>query len=56
MVYFAVSDCDGQVALAQSLGGAVRVPATEVAGVGRFAVVADPEGAAFAILEKASKA
>ncbi|HET7469287.1 MAG TPA: VOC family protein, partial [Gemmatimonadales bacterium] len=56
MVYFAVSDCDGQVALVQSLGGAVRVPPTDVADVGRFAVVADPEGAAFAILEKAARA
>jgi predicted enzyme related to lactoylglutathione lyase len=53
MVYFAVSDCDGQVALVQSLGGAVRVPPADVPGAGRFAVVADPQGATFAILQKA---
>jgi predicted enzyme related to lactoylglutathione lyase len=52
LVYFAVSDCDGQVALVQSLGGAVRVPPADVAGVGRFAVVADPQGATFAIVER----
>jgi predicted enzyme related to lactoylglutathione lyase len=53
LVYFAVSDCDGQVALVQSLGGAVRVPPADVPGAGRFAVVADPQGATFAILQKA---
>jgi len=51
LVYFAVSDCDGQVALVQSLGGAVRVPPSDVPGVGRFAVVADPQGATFAIVQ-----
>lgn len=51
LVYFAVSDCDGQTALVQSLGGAVRVPPTDVAEVGRFAVVADPQGATFAVIQ-----
>ena len=54
LVYFAVSDCDGQAALVQSLGGAVRVPPTDVPGVGRFAVVADPQGAVFAVIEPTS--
>jgi predicted enzyme related to lactoylglutathione lyase len=53
MVYFEVSDCDGQVALVQSLGGSVRVPPADVPGVGRFAVVADPQGATFAMLRRA---
>jgi predicted enzyme related to lactoylglutathione lyase len=51
LVYFAVSDCGGQTALAQSLGGSVRVPPTDVAGVGRFSVLADPQGAVFAVME-----
>jgi predicted enzyme related to lactoylglutathione lyase len=51
LVYFAVSDCDGATALAQSLGGAVRVPPTEAPGVGRFSVLADPQGAMFAVIE-----
>ena len=55
LVYFAVSDCDGQVALVQSLGGAVRVPPSDVPGVGRFAVVADPQGATFAIVQLESQ-
>ena len=52
LVYFAVNDCDGQVTLVQSLGGAVRVPPADLPGVGRFAVVADPQGATFAIVER----
>jgi uncharacterized protein len=52
LVYFGVNDCDGQVALVQSLGGAVRVPPADVPGVGRFAVVADPQGATFALFQK----
>jgi predicted enzyme related to lactoylglutathione lyase len=51
LVYFAVSDCDGRTALAQSLGGGVRVPPSDVSGVGRFAVLADPQGAVFAVME-----
>jgi uncharacterized protein len=50
-VYFAVSDIGGQTALAQSLGGSVRVPPTDAPGVGRFSVLADPHGAAFAAIE-----
>ena len=51
LVYFAVSDIEGQTALAQSLGGAVRVPPTDAPGVGRFSVLADPQGAMFAMIE-----
>jgi predicted enzyme related to lactoylglutathione lyase len=51
LVYFAVIDCDGTTALAQSLGGAVCLPPTDAPGVGRFSVLADPQGAAFAAIE-----
>ncbi|HUR94786.1 MAG TPA: VOC family protein [Gemmatimonadales bacterium] len=51
LVYFAVSDCDGATALAQSLGGTVRVPPADAAGVGRFSVLADPQGGVFAAIE-----
>jgi predicted enzyme related to lactoylglutathione lyase len=50
LVYFAVSDCDGQVALVQSLGGRVRVPPGDIPGIGRFAIVSDPQGATFAVI------
>jgi uncharacterized protein len=55
LVYFAVSDCDGHLALAQSLGGSVRVSPLDVPGVGRYAVLIDPQGATFAILQKAAR-
>jgi predicted enzyme related to lactoylglutathione lyase len=51
LVYFAVHDCEGTTALAQSLGGAVRHAPTDVPGVGRFSVLADPQGAVFAVIE-----
>jgi len=50
MPYFAVDDTDATVAKAQSLGGKVYAPAMDIPKVGRFAVVGDPQGAAFAIL------
>jgi hypothetical protein len=39
---------------AQALGGAVQLPARDVPGVGRFAVIRDPQGAVFAIIKFAS--
>ena len=51
LVYFAVSDVEGQTALAQSLGGSVRMPPADAPGVGRFSVLADPQGAVFAAIE-----
>ena len=43
--YVAVADCDATVAKFESLGGACCVPARDFADVGRYAVVADPQGA-----------
>jgi uncharacterized protein len=51
LVYFAVTDVEGQTTLAQSLGGSVRLPPTDAPGVGRFSVLADPQGAVFAAIE-----
>lgn len=50
MVYFAVEDCDASVALAESLGGEICVPPTNIETVGRFAVITDPQGAVFSII------
>lgn len=50
LVYFAVNDCEGTTALARSLGGSVCVPPTDAARVGRFSVLADPQGAVFAVI------
>jgi predicted enzyme related to lactoylglutathione lyase len=50
-VYFGVDDTDATVAKVAKLGGSTLVPPTDIPGVGRFAVVADPQGAAFCILK-----
>ena len=51
MPYLAVDDCDAVVSRAQSLGGMVYAPAFDVPNVGRMAVLADPQGASFAIIK-----
>ena len=48
-VYFAVEDCDAAIAKVLELGGAVHLGATDNPA-GRFAVVADPNGAIFNII------
>jgi predicted enzyme related to lactoylglutathione lyase len=48
--YFSVEDCDASMAKVQELGGTVMGPAHQMAGVGRFAVVADPHGATFGVI------
>jgi hypothetical protein len=50
-VYFAVDDCDGKAARVTALGGRVLVPPTDVPDVGRFSILQDPQGAAFAIVK-----
>jgi predicted enzyme related to lactoylglutathione lyase len=52
--YFEVEDTDATVAKAQELGGTVRVPATDMEGVGRMARLADPYGARFAVIKSAA--
>jgi hypothetical protein len=51
LLYVAVGDADAAVAKAQSLGGKVETGPQDVPGVGRFAVLSDPQGAVFAILQ-----
>jgi uncharacterized protein len=48
--YFEAADCDEVVAKAAQLGGAVTMPAQDVPNVGRMAWLADPAGAAFAVI------
>lgn len=47
--YVAVPDVDDAVRRAVELGGAVHVPGTDIPNVGRFAMLADPQGAVFSI-------
>lgn len=51
LYYVAVDDCDASVAAATAAGGAVAAPAQSVPGVGRFAVITDPQGAAIGLLQ-----
>jgi predicted enzyme related to lactoylglutathione lyase len=48
--YFAVSDCDAATEKGRSLGAAVLVPPMDIANVGRFSVLQDPQGAVFAVI------
>jgi predicted enzyme related to lactoylglutathione lyase len=54
LVYFAVDDADAAVAKAQELGGSVRMGPMDVP-VGRFAILADPQGATFAAIRLAEQ-
>jgi hypothetical protein len=49
-VYFGVEDVDASVAKAEELGGKTVAPAFDVAGVGRMAMVSDPQGASFWVM------
>ena len=52
--YFAVSDCDGTVRKAQSLGVKELFGPMDIPNVGRFAVLHDPQGASFAVIRLTS--
>lgn len=49
--YVAVADVDAASQQAADRGGAVYVPPRDIPGVGRFAVVADPQQAVFALFK-----
>lgn len=51
LAYFAVDNCDAKVQKVTELGGSVMKPADDIPGVGRFAILNDPQGAAFAIIQ-----
>jgi uncharacterized protein len=49
MVYFQTTDVDATANKAKSLGANLLVPPMDIPNVGRFSVIADPQGAAFAL-------
>ncbi len=49
--YVGVADVDATLAQAQKLGASVHRASTDIPGVGRFAVLADPQGAVFALFK-----
>ncbi|MBE7469084.1 MAG: VOC family protein [Anaerolineae bacterium] len=51
MVYLTVTDCDASAEKVTALGGKILVPPTDIPDMGRFAVVQDPQGAAFSFIK-----
>ena len=51
MSYFAVDDCEAKTAMAEAAGATVLGIPTEIPGVGRFAVIRDPQGAMFCLIQ-----
>jgi uncharacterized protein len=50
MTYIAVDDVDAATKKVQDLGGKVHREPTDIPGVGRFSIVADPSGAVLAMI------
>ncbi|HET9520199.1 MAG TPA: VOC family protein [Candidatus Limnocylindrales bacterium] len=51
--YFESADVDAAAAKAQELGGDVRLGPLDIPGVGRVAVLRDPDGATFGLFDPA---
>ena len=51
LVYFAVDDCDAKTKKATELGASVMKPPDDIPGIGRFSILTDPQGAAFALIK-----
>ena len=50
-MYVTVADCDERASRAGQLGGKLYMPPTDIPNVGRFSVIADPQGATFNIIQ-----
>ena len=50
-VYFQVAECYATIAKAKTLGGKVHFGPKDIPGVGRLAMIADPQGAAFSVIQ-----
>jgi len=55
LAYFTVSDCDATASEAKELGARLHMPPTDFENVGRISVMADPQGATFAIFKAAAR-
>jgi predicted enzyme related to lactoylglutathione lyase len=51
LVYFGAADVDADVKKATDLGASVVACPTDIPDTGRFAVLIDPQGAAFALFQ-----
>lgn len=55
MAHVQVADVDKTVAKAKELGGSVHMPPTDIPTVGRFSVIADPQGASLSVFKPAQE-
>ena len=53
--YLGVNDVDAMVAAVEQHGGKTRMPANNIAGVGRIAMIADPQGAPIYVMKPTPK-
>jgi predicted enzyme related to lactoylglutathione lyase len=53
ILYFTAADVDAVTSHAVSLGAKTMVPVQEIPGTGKFSIVQDPQGAAFALFQAA---
>ncbi len=53
LLYFLVKDCDASTAKAREIGAKVYMEPMSMEGVGRWSVVADPQGAVFSLFQPA---
>ena len=51
LAYFAVDDCDAMTQKSVNLGGSIMYEPTDIPGTGRFSILVDPQGAAFALIK-----
>ncbi|RRH71480.1 VOC family protein [Falsigemmobacter faecalis] len=51
LIYFAAEDCDRSAAALTQAGGQILQAPADIPGTGRFAVVRDPQGARFGLLQ-----
>jgi len=56
LFYIGVDDVDASIAKIEAAGGSVLMPAWDIPGIGRLAMVADPQGIPFYIMRGASDA
>jgi uncharacterized protein len=56
LIYIETPDIGGTIAHAQRLGGRVHKEAQDIPEIGRFAVLVDPQGASFAVMQSQNPA
>lgn len=56
MAHISVDDVDAAAARAEALGGRIQSPPADIPNVGRFAIIADPQGASFSLFRSSGEA